>query len=304
MSPRLRWKLAQLEKTVNDYKEKFSALFQTAAARNKICPSCRALLSSTESRCPFCDASLSVFNRVGVQRVAGGVMPEMNYSWTLIAICFLMFGVELLLTLKSGAQLGGLAGIPIEIWVPLGSNFAPAVVYFHQYWRLLTAAFLHADLIHLLFNMYWLAVAGPLVEEIYGKSRFIVTYVLLCIGASIASILWWGIRDNMVGASGATLGLTGVMIAYGYRNRGALAEQARSLGTRWALYGVLSGFILPGHVDHAAHIGGVLCGLALGAMMSDATSVRNSSVALWQTLNYASWIAIVGSIVLVALSAR
>ena len=120
MSPRLRWKLRQLENTIEEYKEKFRELFKTASAKQKICPSCRALLSPNETRCPFCDASLSVFNRVGVQRVAGGIMPEMNYSWTLIAINFLMFVVELLAATRAGVQFGGILGIPSPIVVQLG----------------------------------------------------------------------------------------------------------------------------------------------------------------------------------------
>src|ERR1017187_7418735 len=135
MSPRLRWKLNQLEKTIEEYKEKFRELFKTASAKQKICPSCRALLSPNETRCPFCDASLSVLNRVGVQRVAGGIVPEMNYSWTPIAINFLLFGMELLSASKSGAQFGGLVEIPNSTVIQLGSNFGPAIVLGGQYWR-------------------------------------------------------------------------------------------------------------------------------------------------------------------------
>ena len=104
-----------VSKSRRGVQEKFGEFFKTAAAKQKICPSCRALLSPSETRCPFCDESLTALNRVGVQRVTGGVMEEMNYSWALIAICFLMFGVELLAATKAGAQLGGLIGVPSDI---------------------------------------------------------------------------------------------------------------------------------------------------------------------------------------------
>ena len=299
MSPRLRWKLNQLQKTIEEYKEKFGELFKVASAKQKICPSCRALLSPSETRCPFCDASLSVFNRVGVQRVAGSVLPEMNYSWTLIAINFLVFGVELLAATKAGEQFGGILGIPPLIVGQLGSNFGPLVIQGH-YWRLLSYAFLHGNLIHLLFNMLWLISIGPMLEETYGSSRFIFMYVLTAIGGGLVSHFSRYGYNNSVGASGAIFGLIGIMIAYGFRNRTAAGERIRSTAIRWAISGLVFGFMM--HADNAAHIGGALTGLALGYLMNDGPLVRRESIVMWQVLNYASWLAILASVVLVALN--
>ena len=171
-----------------------------------------------------------------------------------------------------------------------------------QYWRLLTYAFLHGDLMHLLFNMLWLGTIGPMIEEAYGKSKFILLYVLLSIGAGLVSHFSRYGHNNSVGASGAILGLIGVMIAYGFRNKTSMGDAMKSMGIRWAVYGVVFGFIMPGNVDNAAHIGGVVCGFVLGYLISDAVPARPGPIVMWRWLNYASWVAIVGSILLVGIT--
>ena len=311
LSPRWRWKLRQYQNKLEQLQEQARDFFKAAAVKQKICPACRALVGANESRCPFCGESISAFNRIGVKRVTSGLtggftgglasslVPDITYTWTLVAINFIMFGISMVGAARAGAPLGGLMGIPGNTLFDLGSNYGPAVIY-GQYWRLITGAFLHGNLIHLLFNIFVLADVGAAVEDMYGSTRFIVLYLWTLICGSLASFWWRYPFNNMVGASGAIFGLFGVMIAYGYRRRTGMAEQIRSMYTRWAIYGLVFGLLMPG-VDNAAHLGGLAGGLLFGYFISDMPPVTRESIFLWRALNYLSWLVIAASFVFMGL---
>ena len=138
---------------------------------------------------------------------------------------------------------------------------------------------------------------GPTVEEMYGAARFLVLYFLAGIAGSLASLLWHPFAI-MIGASGALFGLIGVMIAYGYRHRTALGEQMKTMYVRWAIYGLLFGFVIPG-IDNAAHIGGLLGGLGFGSLVSDTPSFHRTSILAWRFASYAVLLLIAISFLLV-----
>jgi rhomboid protease GluP len=132
-----------------------------------------------------------------------------------------------------------------------------------QWWRLITCCFLHIGILHLVMNMYALLYIGLLLEPRLGRRRFASAYLLTGVMASIASLYW---HDNTLsaGASGAIFGMYGVFLALltthliEKTTRGALLA---SIGI-FVVYNLLNG--LKGTVDNAAHIGGLLSGIAIG----------------------------------------
>jgi rhomboid protease GluP len=299
LSPRWRWKLQRFQNSIAEFKEQVRDLFKTAMVKQKICPACRALVGANESRCPFCNEHISALNRVGVQRITSSIVPEMSTTHSLVALNFLLFGICLVAMMRIGDVWSALmGGFPSGLLIALGANFGPGITYYGQYWRLLTGAFLHANLLHLLMNMWALGNVGEAVEEIYGSTRFITIYIWTALCGSLASHFVHYPMNNMVGASGAICGLIGVMIAYGYSHRTGLAAEIRSMYIRWAVYGLVLG-LLPG-VDNAAHIGGLLGGLAFGFVVGDMPPVTKESISLWRLLSYVSWLAIAGSLALMA----
>ena len=132
-----------------------------------------------------------------------------------------------------------------------------------QVWRLVTAMFLHVDLLHIAFNSYALVIFGTQVEQLYGRSRFLTMYFLSGLAGSAFSFLF-SPRDS-VGASGAIFGLIGITGIYLYRYRKQLAGGRNRLMNilSVAAYNLIYGFIVPG-IDNWAHIGGLLSGLVLG----------------------------------------
>lgn len=148
-----------------------------------------------------------------------------------------------------------------------GANFAPYTIVLEEYWRLFTAAFIHRGPIHLSMNLWALAVLGPMLQELIGSKRYLVTLLLSILGGSLASILW----DPTVISCGISGGIFGMLGCYAICTwmRGKLdATQKKSLSSivviAVAMYAVLLGIVTPG-TDNANHIGGLQIGMILGS---------------------------------------
>jgi len=145
-----------------------------------------------------------------------------------------------------------------------GGNFKPYTTG-GEWWRLLTSTFVHAGILHVLFNMYALYMVGVYLEPMLGKLRYLAAYVCSGVMASIASIWWHGDAIVSVGASGAVFGLYGVFLALlstkiiPAKMRNALLQ---SIGV-FVVYNLVYGAARTG-VDNAAHIGGLLSGFIIG----------------------------------------
>lgn len=138
-----------------------------------------------------------------------------------------------------------------------------------QYWRLLTATFLHANLIHIFFNGYALFALGPESERIYGVRRFLALYFLAGLGGSVASYLFSPAVS--VGASGAVFGLIGGLGVFFYLSRQALGDFARSQVQSMvaiAMINLFIGFASPGVIDNWGHLGGLVAGVIAGAALA------------------------------------
>lgn len=150
-----------------------------------------------------------------------------------------------------------------------GANFGPLTLT-GQWWRLLTAMFVHIGLVHLALNMWCLWELGLLAEYLYGPKTFLALYAMSGLAASIVSLA----RNPLVvtaGASGAIFGLAGALIATLYLGklaapRGACRTSLISL-VAFAGYNLAYGF-LKGGIDNGAHIGGLISGLVLGSVLS------------------------------------
>jgi rhomboid protease GluP len=165
------------------------------------------------------------------------------------------------------AALGG-AGwfIPnAAIEIAAGSNFG-ALTAHGEWWRLVTALFVHFGIIHLLFNMWALAAFGALSERLLGITSFVFIYFVSGIAANLASI---SLRPSIdtAGASGAIFGILGALLAVYWRNKRTLpftvVQSERTAVFMFASFALLGGFLYKG-IDNAAHLGGLITGLLLG----------------------------------------
>lgn len=128
-----------------------------------------------------------------------------------------------------------------------------------QYYRLVTAAFLHAGLFHILFNMFALAQLGPVLERALGRWRFLSLYLLSALGGSIAGYLFSSPNQLGVGASGAIYGLFG---AYYVIVRKMGGETGAIVGL--LVINLVITFAVP-IIDKRAHLGGLATGVLIAA---------------------------------------
>jgi rhomboid protease GluP len=138
-----------------------------------------------------------------------------------------------------------------------------------QWWRFVTPIFLHIGLLHIVFNSYALWIVGPQVEKLYGSARFVVLYVLTGV-AGVAASYFYHPENKSAGASGAIFGLFGVLLVFGIRHRHDIPPFfKRAVGTGVLpviLINLVIGFSIPA-IDNSAHIGGLLAGAALAAII-------------------------------------
>jgi len=144
------------------------------------------------------------------------------------------------------------------------------LVWNGDYWRLLTAVFMHAGWIHILLNTYMLFTWGGEVERTVGSVWFTFAYVTTGIGASAVSVLCQNVTS--VGASGALFGIIGVVLAILYRRVGSwesfmanpMARQILFQALAWILIGFS---FLRGSIDNYAHLGGFAFGIPCGLLL-------------------------------------
>jgi membrane associated rhomboid family serine protease/tetratricopeptide (TPR) repeat protein len=191
---------------------------------------------------------------------------------TLLVINVIVF----LLTLFAGGLNSG------EGLLDFGASYGP-YVRAGEYWRLVTAMFLHGGFGHLALNMFGLYVLGELLERVYGYGRFMVIYVGAGIGGGCLSVL--GTSDIAVGASGAILGIAGAMVATGFLHSESVpprwkrvfglrllpfvaADVALGLFVNFApssLYRALGVSVV--RIDNWAHLGGLFAGMVLAGLI-------------------------------------
>ena len=155
--------------------------------------------------------------------------------------------------------------------VHFGANFGPYTLT-GEWWRLVTYMFLHGGLMHIAFNMWCLWDLGALCESLYGRWTFGAIYLATGVAAGVSSV-GWNPGVLSVGASGAIFGLAGALIASFYLGEFSLPSVAikgtlRSL-VFFAGFNLFFGQLFAG-IDNAAHIGGLISGLILGALIARA----------------------------------
>ena len=227
----------------------------------RMCPHCRAFITNKDRTCPYCNEPVGAraIDRRTPAAILGGMIPHARF--TTVVILLINFGLFLATALYSmGAGNGGdFWGIDVVTLVKFGAKYN--VLARGEWWRLVTAGFLHGGLLHILMNSWVLFDLGAQVEEIYGAGRMLVIYFVSSVFGFYVSAVWSAAPS--VGASAALMGLIGAMIALGVRHKNPVGSAIRATYLRWAIYVILFG-LLPGlHVDNAAHIGGLASGFAI-----------------------------------------
>ena len=193
--------------------------------------------------------------------------PWVSYALVLVNVAVW------LLTIASGAALMQAPADTMLVW---GGN-AASEVQRGDWWRLLTAVFLHSGLMHLAMNMAALLCTGPTVERVYGSRRFLLLYLGAGLAGSALSMHFSAQHATAVGASGAVFGVAGALLVAALRHRRFLPT-VLSFYTLGGVGLLLLDAMLRGFgsakVDNAAHIGGLLAGCLLALILPERISGR------------------------------
>ncbi|NZD62132.1 rhomboid family intramembrane serine protease [Rhizobium sp. WYCCWR 11290] len=189
------------------------------------------------------------------------------FTYILLAILVAVYAAELTFGIEPPV-----AGSPtIRTLYILGGTFRRSIVEDGEWWRLFTAPFMHAGVLHLAFNCVSLWFAGRLFERLIGWRWFAAIFFASALGGSVASV--W-INDQYtvgVGASGGIVGLFAAVVAASFRFRsGPIADNLR-IGAAQILIPSLLPFLSAArsgeNIDYAGHFGGALTGAALSFLL-------------------------------------
>jgi membrane associated rhomboid family serine protease len=234
-----------------------------------ICPDCM-IPAPVGFQCPECVEEARREFRKGPGRPFRGGISVTKALLVAIAIPFV---IEIVV---GGPQ--ALFDPSAQLLFDLGAMAPPAVAD-GQFWRLFTAMFLHAGLLHVALNAYFFWLFGRVVESVFGRTWMLVIFLVSGFLASVASYAFGPVLALAVGASGAISGVFGAFIAYNYRRR-HLAANAANLRMALTVI-VLNAFIavVYSSIDWRAHVGGLVAGFALGYLADDAVPARQRAVA-------------------------
>lgn len=187
-----------------------------------------------------------------------------NALYILIGINVVLFLLPLALSLVVQSNVNGSYGLFLYL---LGGLRPDWVIADGEWWRVLNSTFLHADLWHLVANMFALLQIGSIVQSFYGRRWLWNFYILGGLGGSILSLIFLG-NVATVGASGAVFGLIGVLMGGSLkRSKFGVELPFRFMDILpLALYAFVIGLIPGSAVNNWAHLGGLLVGLALGSV--------------------------------------
>jgi membrane associated rhomboid family serine protease len=261
----------------------------------QICPHCGKEFeggsgdSPASHNCPECvqrqAQAINASQPAGAETAPAELFPV---TITLITLNVLVFAIMVI----SGVSV--FLPTPKEA-IAFGADFGPLTLG-GQWWRLVTSMFVHFGLIHLGLNMWCLWNLGRAAERLMGRVPFLLAYFVSGIFGSIASVYWHPLAAG-AGASGAIFGLAGVLVSFLYLKKTPAHLQINSkmlgsLGT-FIFYNLVYGAVIPG-ISNAAHLGGVVMGLAFGALLPPATaseSARRTRLSLTVVLSAAALVA-------------
>lgn len=210
--------------------------------------------------------------------------PVPPVTRVLIALNILVFG----------AMLWGGAGFwhsPNTVQLTWGANFAPATAD-GEWWRLVSAMFLHFGALHLGMNMLALWDGGKLVERMFGSWRFLFIYAISGVAGNLLSLVIQGNEAVSGGASGAIFGVYGALLVYVWYSR----HHMRQIEFRWLFWGALifsaltigMGFVISG-IDNSAHIGGFLTGIVCAILCLPASETHHPYLQRWRLFSGVCW---------------
>jgi rhomboid protease GluP len=245
-----------------------------------MCPNCRAFISTDDRVCPYCDLKLGpkAVERRDPGPIAGFI-PQAGYTTFVILVINLgLYAATVVMSMNLGAE-NALMSLDGRALVLFGAKYTPAIAA-GEWWRLVTAGFLHGGIFHIFMNSWVLFSVGAQVEETYGTARYLVLYFVSTVAGFLLSTYFS--PHLSVGASAALFGLIGAMIAAGIKSKTSVGAALRAQYTQWVVYMLVIGLLPMFRIDTAAHIGGLAGGFGLAWIMGTPRLIPQWTDTLWR----------------------
>jgi rhomboid protease GluP len=247
-----RWKAIRLLRSLKRAKEELAPPSSRVETRG--CPSCHAAQPSTAKVCASCGAKMTTGFAAALRAMGLSLPPMVTVSSLLM-----LANVGIYAFMWTRFPREAFSGWSGRHLIESGANLG-ALSLHGEPWRLMTYMFLHIGVIHIAFNMVALAQIGPTVEEVYGRGRMILFYVVTGVIAGLVSAKLQVALS--AGASGALMGLVGVAAGWGHRLGTSVGRDIRNRMVQWGVYTMIFGLAV--HADNLAHAGGFVAGALIG----------------------------------------
>ncbi len=281
------------------------SLFQRKTTGSVVCPACGSLVGVRDDKCYMCGrVNPGLWGFAPALRQLGA---DFGFVPLVIGASSVLYGLTLI---ASGNQLqvvgGGMSFLApsVQALLLFGASGAVPVFGLGSWWTVLSASWLHGNLLHILFNMMWVRDLGPATADVIGPARTVVVYVVAgvcgfalssCAGRYIGPLpLLGGGAGVTIGASASIFGLLGALVHYGRMSGSSLIH---GQAMRYAIILFIFGVIMPG-VDNYAHLGGFVGGYVTSAFFNPLTRERGDHMIVAVLCLVATLLAIVASVLL------
>ena len=276
-------------------------VFQRRTTGSVVCPSCGSLVGVRDDKCYTCGRSNP--GLWGFGPMLRQIGADFGFAPLVVGTCVTLWVVTLLMS-GSAIRVGNIMSAlspSTEILLLFGASGAIPVFGFGRWWTVLSAGWLHAGLLHVAMNMYWLWQMGQAITDLFGPARTVIIYTVGGVvgfalssfaGAFLPSLPFLQTAGYTVGASAPLFGLIGALYHYGRTSSSAVKQQATFIMVQAVVFGLL----IPG-IDNYAHLGGFAGGYFTSAFLNPLTRERGDHVIIAVGCLAASALSIVVSVV-------
>ena len=237
--------------------------------KRRMCPQCRAMITTDDKVCPYCQAQVGA-RAIDVRspdNLMGGLMPANRFVTSLL----LLVNAAIFLTIYVSSN---------KDFLTSGYKDGRAILYAGEWWRLITAGYLHANLLHIGMNAWAIFDMGAFVEDLIGAKRMFTVYTVATVCGFLLSS-WWNPVIPSLGASAGAFGLIGALIAYGVNSRSMQGDAIKRYYIESAVFGIVVGLIGIFPIDNAAHLGGLVGGFLTAWVAGEARLVNDWKEKVW-----------------------
>lgn len=254
-----------------------------------MCPHCRAFISSDDKICPYCNEKVGTRVAETATLPVDSVIPEHSTITLLFLLINVAFFIASIAISSDQGNRNAILSLDNRTLILLGAKWRPEIQFNGQWWRLITAGFLHGGVMHIFMNGMSLYHVGRHFEDYLGSWRLIIVYLLSTV-TGFGLSLFMSPYSTSVGASAGLAGMIGALLASS-SEPGSPTALGRRIYSYWTGGILLMGFLgnLSGmmRIDNAAHIGGFVGGFLLIKAAGFPGPHRSSKEIFWRTVSFA-----------------